>query len=285
MNQTLRCLSLLLTPGKNRAQKVYEMLSDNNGLGEKTLYLNLGFWSKGASDYDQACEALAGELGEAAKLAPGDRLLDVGFGFADQDLYWSRRFGCKEIVGLNITPSQVKAARKRVEAAGLDDRIQLRLGSATAMPFAAEEFDKVTALETAFHYDTREDFFKEAYRVLRPGGRLATADIIPLSSTPATLKVRLGDYLGRSFWQIPAANHYPSQVYEEKLEIAGFRNISVLSIAQDVYPPFCRYAKKKFSDPEVVKRMNPLVRRFWLESVKDEKSFGYLDYVIATAEK
>ena len=137
MNQTIECLKLLLTPGKNRARKVYEMLADNNGLGEKTQYLNLGFWSKGAADYDSACEALAGELGEAAKLAPGDRLLDVGFGFADQDLYWSSRFGCREIVGLNITPSQVEAARKRVSAAGLAGRIDLRLGSATAMPFGA----------------------------------------------------------------------------------------------------------------------------------------------------
>lgn len=285
MNQTLRCLSLLLHPAKNRARNVYEMLSRNNNLGDKSMYLNLGYWSQGAQDYDQACEALAHVLGQAAQLKKGDRLLDVGFGFGDQDMYWAKRFGCAHITGLNITPSQVHEARQRVKNAGLSDQIDLHEGSATAMPFKAGAFDAVTALETAFHYDTREDFFREAYRVLKSGGRLATADIIPRQNRPDTLKVRLGDYFGRSFWQIPSVNLYPADVYAENLEKAGFGNVQVKSIAEHVYPPFCRYAQSRLKDPKIVARMNPLVRRFFAESVHKEAGFEHLDYIIATAEK
>jgi SAM-dependent methyltransferase len=55
------------------------------------------------------------------------------------------------------------------------------------MPVDADSVDVVIALECAFHFRTRQRFFREARRVLRPGGRLVTADIIPM---PAAEGVR-----------------------------------------------------------------------------------------------
>ena len=150
---------LFLIPSNNRASRVYELLSTNNNLGEKSLYLNLGFWD-GPTTYDGACQRLAERLGETAALGPGQRVLDCGFGFGDQDMYWLKRFAPASIDGLNITESQVLRARRRVEENGLSDKIRLHVGSATKMPFADASFDRVVALETAFHYDTREAFFR-----------------------------------------------------------------------------------------------------------------------------
>src|SRR6186713_2694004 len=91
---------------------------ERSGDGDKPLWLNLGYW-KEARTYPQAAEALAALVAERAELGPQDELLDVGFGFAEQDLFWVQRFGVKHITGVNITEMQVRRAQARVRERGL----------------------------------------------------------------------------------------------------------------------------------------------------------------------
>ena len=187
------------------AFRLYDIISTRHILAERSLYFNLGYWD-GLTSYDDACRRLAEVLGESAGMSPADEVVDCGFGFGDQDFYWLERFKPKRIIGLNITASQVAEARRRAAERLLPGAPRLACGSATAMPLPDACADLVTALETAFHYDTREAFFREAFRVLRPGGRLVTADPIARTDAARTLKVAVGEWLGRRFWQIPAAN-------------------------------------------------------------------------------
>lgn len=277
-------LPLYLPGRKNRAAAVYDLISTRNTLGEKSLYLNLGYWD-GARGYDEACAALARVLAEAAGLGPGDRLLDAGFGFADQDFFWAEAFRPALIVGLNITESQVRHARRRAGERGVDGVVSLLAGSATAMPVAGGAFDRVTALETAFHYDTRADFFREAFRVLRPGGTIALADIVPREDVPLRWKDRIGLYLGRAFWQIPAENVYPPSEYRRKLEAAGFREVAIRSIRERVYRPFARFARERFAEPGYRARFDALIGAGFAAAVRDDDAFDRFDYIIASASK
>ncbi|MDJ0940003.1 MAG: methyltransferase domain-containing protein [Woeseiaceae bacterium] len=265
--------------------EVYDLIATASPT-EHGLYLNLGYWRE-AETMDDASEALAMLVADAGGMTSGDIVLDCGFGFADQDLLWARERQPQQIIGLNITASQVERARQRVADAGLEDRIDLREGSATGMPVPDASVDLVVSLESAFHYQTREDFFAEAFRVLRPGGRLVTADILPMprsSRFVTRMRQRLSWYLVASRFNIPEANRYLIQPYEMKLEAAGFDGVGVKSIRDDVYAPLHDFLA---ANPRLLERQHWLAKLLARATLtrKATNVYAGLDYILAVARK
>lgn len=250
----------------------------------KPLWLNLGYWET-ARIYPEACQAMARTLAEAAQLGPEDIVVDCGFGFGDQDMFWAEQYGVRRILGLNVTPLHVQVAQERVKAVGLGERIELMEGSATAMPFEAESATKVLALESAFHFDTREDFFREAFRVLRPGGRIATADCMPM---PGETPAGLANWLGQRRWGLPRANLYDRNEYLVRLEKAGFVNATARSIRNHVFPGMGKYAEQRNRGVAMHDVVIELTQQE-IDSCKGVEVWaqngGLTDYVIISAEK
>jgi microcystin synthetase protein McyJ len=275
LNETVRLFGLLFSSATRcNPERIYSILSTHNNLAEKSLYLNLGYW-KSASTYDGACEALAELLGQHAGLNPEDRVLDAGCGFGDQDYYWLNRFSPSSITAINITRSQIAKAIQRF----VDNRLQFMVADAVVLPFEDLSFDKVLALESAFHFEPREAFFSEAARVLQPGGILALADVVPIH-LPASIIGRRIAKIGRALWQTPECNTYSKEAYIAKLKAAGFSDIKIISIAEYVFAPFKKFARKRVLDSEIRKRVHPILRKIWAAS---HGGLSSLDYLIITA--
>jgi len=278
--------------GQKDSAAYYTMIGDdvidfmNEGYVDnaKPLWLNLGYW-KVARSYPEACVAMVELLGTRAELKPGDRVLDVGVGFAEQDFVLVERFTVSHITGIDITPVHVDKGRERVAGRGLEKQIDVRLGSATAMEFPDASFEKVLALECAFHFDTRDEFMREAFRVLKPGGTIALADMLPNPDTKSNLTTAFG----RRYGHIPKTNYYDRDEYARRLAAAGFGDVLVESIREDVYPAMAKYVwqrvrgKKKMH--EVVVEVTEDDRAHCRGVELWERSTGLADYVIVSARK
>jgi len=274
--ESLSLLSLMLLPRRNRSRQVYELLGEDNNLGDQSRYINLGYW-KDAQHYDQASEALASLVGEKAQLGPEETVLDVGCGFGDQDLLWMKQWQPQQITAINITPAQIAVARKR----HAHPRIDFMVASATRLPFARQSFSRIIALESAFHFDTREDFFKQAARVLQTGGKIVLADTLPYT-TPHGLKAKFKAWATGGLWQVPLANYYDLAAYCQKLSQAGFSNIEVMDITDNVWQPFKAYARQRVQEAEIQERVHPILRKIW---GTPHGIAGQLAYVIVSATR
>ncbi len=270
---------------------VYQYTEESRNLKpddrDKPMWSNLGYW-KTARTLADASADLARKLGKAADLQQGDRLIDVGCGCAEQDVLWAQEFNVSSIVGLEITPLRVSLAKSRIELAGLNDRIDVRQGSATECPFEDASFSKVIALECAFHFDTRERFFSEAFRLLQPGGLIAVADILPASGRSQPVIKGFLQKLGRRYANIPQANMYDHEEYASKLEKHGFVDVNIESIGDYVFPGCSKYVstmskRKDKSSNTVDLEPEDFVAADWLSPWRDLA--GLEDYIIVSASK
>lgn len=226
-------------PSSERVGRAYDVVGPQNLFGEDSLFINLGYWRDNPATLDEASKDLARLVAREAELGPDDIQLDVGFGYGDQDFLWANEFQPKQIIGMNIAVEQIEIASRRAAELGLDHRIRYEYGSAIDLPRANESCTKVTALESAFHFPSYTKFFAEAHRVLQPGGKLVTADIVPRTNRAAQAIAQLSDRPGLR--HLPGALHerdiFDITHYRQALINAGFTNVITYSIRRDVYTP------------------------------------------------
>ncbi|QHY99577.1 Erythromycin 3''-O-methyltransferase [Streptomyces sp. S4.7] len=271
-----------------KVQSIYEMYPPGHLMTEESTYFNQGYWETGNETYDAAQEALAGLLADTVGMREGDTVLDCGFGYGDQDFYWLKSRRPRQIFGINITPKHVEFASDRARREGVTDRVNFQLASATEIPFPDNTFDRVVSLESAMHYQPRSQFFKEAYRVLKPGGVIATADIVPMPGAGPRENLK-AHALGWLKWTVDDRNWHDRDVYAEKLSQTGFESVGVTTIQPKVWEPWRAYITKKVADPAfkptVSKLYYRVLQKAWADPELLKRELETVDYIMAAGTK
>ena len=174
-----------------------------NGSG----FSNFGYWDKSTINGEEAANQLIDKL---ISNLPKDqsKILDVACGQGGTTKRLSNHFPSAEITGINISEKQLDEARLQSK------KCRFVKMNAEVLDFGDNYFDSILCTEAAFHFKTRESFFKEAWRVLKPGGSLIMTDIIFRFVLPSDI--------------IPSENHVKDiTAYKKLLKTIGYCSLSV----------------------------------------------------------
>ncbi len=104
-----------------------------------------------------------------AEIPHGCHVLDAGCGIGGPSRYLADSYGCT-VDAIDLTPEFVDVARQLNNKVGLGDKITVKVGSVTELPYADQSFDAVICLNVSMNVADKPTLFAEAFRVLKPGG-------------------------------------------------------------------------------------------------------------------
>ena len=186
----------------------------------------------GAGRYDAddlaslPAEAVAGSIGCAnpvvlAALQPGEDVLDLGSGGGIDVLLSAKRVGpTGRVYGVDMTPEMLELARANQARAGATN-VEFLAGHIEAVPLPDASVDVVLSNCVINLSADKDAVFAEASRVLRPGGRLAIADIVADDDLDRSLQA------GDAAWEACISGAVTRQRYEAQLTVAGFVDIEI----------------------------------------------------------
>ena len=157
-----------------------------------------------------------------ASLKEGDTVLDLGSGTGFDCFLASNKVGKDgKVIGVDMTPEMVKKARENATR-GNYRNVEFRLGEIEKLPVSDSLVDVIISNCVINLSPNKGKVFQEAFRVLKPGGRLMVSDIVLLKELPDPIKQSVEAYIGC------VAGAILRDEYLQKIEVAGFKNVRVI---------------------------------------------------------
>ena len=182
-----------------------------------------------------------------AELQPGERVLDLGSGGGIDVLLSAKRVGeGGKVYGLDMTDEMLNLARENQRKAGVQN-VEFLKGEIESVPLPDNSVDAIISNCVINLSADKDRVLREAFRVLRPGGRLAVSDVVVRGDVPAEIRRSI------ELWAGCVAGALEESEYRSKLAAAGFENINI--------------------DPTRVYRLEA-ARQFWAEQGADVEAMG-----------
>jgi SAM-dependent methyltransferase len=156
-----------------------------------------------------------------ATLQPGETVLDLGAGGGIDCFLAARQVGpYGHIIGVDMTPDMIDKARANAIKMGVEN-VEFRLGEIEHLPVADDTVDVIISNCVINLSPDKPQVFREAYRALKPGGRLAVSDIVTRVPLPPEVQQNMGS------WAACVAGAWVDRDYVAAIEAAGFVDVGI----------------------------------------------------------
>ena len=156
-----------------------------------------------------------------ASLQPGQTVLDLGSGAGLDCFFAAKKVGeTGHVIGVDMTPEMIERATSSAQRMNLKN-VEFRQGYLEALPLEANTVDVIISNCVINLSPDKTKVFAEAFRVLKPGGKLAVSDIVTDGPLPQSIKQSL------SAWAGCVAGAVEASEYIGMMEAVGFTNVSV----------------------------------------------------------
>lgn len=276
--ENLRHVLTIFRQGRNPAATVYNSLGRDFFLALAPGWLNLGLWEGSGTEEEApiAVRRLVETL--ASELPTGGVILDVGSGLGVQDAVIAEVARPRRLIALNITESQLRDGKAALSKAGAHPIA----GDAIRIPLADGSVDGVISVEAAFHFRSRQRFFAEARRVLRPGGVLTMSDV-PITRFPRGPIELLAGLSQMRVWGLrQSAAATPDQI-AAAAEVEGFRDVSFQLCGDRVIDPALAVIRRRLEGVGSVPLTMRLAARVMLAQMRLLRRRGVIDYLLLRA--
>lgn len=211
-------------------------------------------------------------------LPPGGVILDVGSGLGVQDPVIAAVARPRQLIALNITQSQLREGRAVLSEAGASPVA----GDAIRIPLADDSVDGVISVEAAFHFRSRQRFFAEARRILRPGGVLTMSDV-PVRRLPRGPVELLAGLSQLRAWGLRSSAVATPDEIVEAAETEGFRDVRLQLCGDRVIDPALAVIRGRLEATPGVPTSMRLAARVMLAQMGLLRRRGVIDYLLLRA--
>jgi sarcosine/dimethylglycine N-methyltransferase len=164
-------------------------------------------------------------LAERAAIGKDTHVVDFCAGLGGPARYLAHHYGA-DVTGIELTPTRVKGAVELTRLVGLQNSVRVIEGNVMQVPVPDASVDVVVSQEALLHVPDKERTLAEAFRILKPGGRIAFTDWVAHRA--------LSDADKKLMWQgMAVADLYNPQTYAELIKKVGFTINSVEDLTPD----------------------------------------------------
>lgn len=140
-----------------------------------SLSIHYGYWDEKVNSFPQSLLRMNEVMIDAASITAKDKVLDAGCGVGGSSIFMAATVGAT-VTGITLSERQVEHANRNAKQKGVEGLVNFQAMNYCQTSFPDNSFDVVWGCESICYADSKEQFIKEAYRILKPGGRLVVAD-------------------------------------------------------------------------------------------------------------